>query len=160
MHKCKVYITFVIINQYIYIMKTNYLLPPSYKTPGMVLSLLFACGCLYVLFSEQNDLFGELLYKMGINNAFDEICIIGLSASLLLTAFSREKDEDECIAHLRMQAWTLAIAVNYLILIVGTLSLYSSEYLSFVFINMFTIPVLFLFIFQWKLYRFRKDNHE
>lgn len=99
MHKCKVYITFAIINQYIYIMKTNYLLPPSYKTPGMVLSLLFACGCLYVLFSEQNDLFGELLYKMGINNAFDEICIIGLSASLLLTAFSCEKDEDECIAH-------------------------------------------------------------
>ncbi len=142
-------------------MKTNYLLPPSYKKPGMVLSLIFACGCLYVLFSEQNDLFGQLLHKMGkIDDAFDEICVIGLSIGLLLTVFSREKDEDECITHLRMQAWTLAIAVNYLILIAGTLGLYSSQYLSFVFINMFTIPVLFLFIFQWKLYRFRKDNHE
>ena len=117
----------------------------------MVLSLLFACGCLYVLFSEQNDLFGELLYKMGINNAFDEICIIGLSASLFFYWWG---------AGNLVLLMVLSIAVNYLILIVGTLSLYSSEYLSFVFINMFTIPVLFLFIFQWKLYRFRKDNHE
>lgn len=73
-------------------MKTNYLLPPSYKKPGMVLSLIFACGCLYVLFSEQNDPFGQLLHKMGkIDDAFDEICVIGLSIGLLLTVFSREK---------------------------------------------------------------------
>lgn len=49
---------------------------------------------------------------------------------------------------------------DYLILEAGTLCFYDVQYLTFVFINMFTIPILFIGIFQWKLYRFRKDNHE
>lgn len=142
-------------------MKTNYLLPTSYKRYGIWLSIVFACGCLYCLFSNQTDALGYLLDKAGkAGDFFDEICVLGLTAGLLFTAFSREKDEDECIAHLRMQSWTAAIAGNYLLLAVGTLCLYNLQYLTFVFINMFTIPLLFICIFQWKLYRFRKDNHE
>lgn len=158
---CKVYITFIAINQNKCIMKTNYLLAPSYKKYGMLLSIVFACGCLYCLFSNQDDLFGALLEKAGkAGDWFNELCILGLTAGLLFTAFSREKDEDEYIAHLRMHSWTVAIVCHYLILVVGTLCFYDVQYLTFVFINMFTIPILFIGVFQWKLYRFRKDNHE
>ena len=126
----------------------------------MVLSLLFACGCLYVLFSEQNDLFGELLYKMGINNAFDEICIIGLSASLLLTAFSREKDEDECIGNLRLKALAWAVYASCGLQFVATWCLYDLSYLYFSFSAFASVLVFFILIYQWMLYRFRRENHE
>ena len=62
--------------------------------------------------------------------------------------------------HLRMQAWTLAIVCNYLILIVVTLCIYGMPYLNFMAVNMFTVLILFLVIFHWKLLRFRKENHE
>ena len=49
------------------------------------------------------------LSKIGMGDLFDELVVVGLAVCLLLASFSREKDEDECIAHLRMQAWTLDV---------------------------------------------------
>ncbi len=100
------------------------------------------------------------LSQIGMRDCFDELVVIGLAVSLLLASFSREKDEDECIAHLRMQAWTMAVVSNYLILIVVTLCIYGMSYLNFMAVNMFTVLILFLVVFHWKLWRFRKENHE
>lgn len=140
-------------------MKTDYLLSPSCKKVGLWLGIPFVLGGLFLLFRGAE---GEcFLAGLGwVGDFFDELVVVGLIVCLLLASFSREKDEDECIAHLRMQAWTMAVVCNYLILIVGTLCIYNLAYLDFMAINMFTVLILFLVIFHWKLWRFRKENHE
>lgn len=139
-------------------MKTDYLLSPSCKKVGLWLGIPFVLGGLYLL---SNGLWMDtFLSQIGMRDCFDELVVIGLAVSLLLASFSREKDEDECIAHLRMQAWTMAVVSNYLILIVVTLCIYGMSYLNFMAVNMFTVLILFLVVFHWKLWRFRKENHE
>lgn len=139
-------------------MKTDYLLSPSCKKVGLWLGIPFVLGGLYLLSNESwMDTF---LSQIGMRDCFDELVVIGLAVSLLLASFSREKDEDECIAHLRMQAWTMAVVSNYLILIVVTLCIYGMSYLNFMAVNMFTVLILFLVVFHWKLWRFRKESHE
>lgn len=118
----------------------------------------FVLGGLYLL--SNGSWMDTFLSQIGMRDCFDELVVIGLAVSLLLASFSREKDEDECIAHLRMQAWTMAVVSNYLILIVVTLCIYGMSYLNFMAVNMFTVLILFLVVFHWKLWRFRKENHE
>lgn len=139
-------------------MKTDYLLSPSCKKVGLWLGIPFVLGGLYLL--SNGSWMDTFLSQIGMRDCFDELVVIGLAVSLLLASFSREKDEDEYIAHLRMQAWTMAVVCNYLILIVGTLCIYGFPYLNFMCLNMFTVLILFLVIFHWKLWRFRKENHE
>lgn len=139
-------------------MKTDYLLSPSCKKVGLWLGIPFVLGGLYLL--SNGSWMDTFLSQIGMRDCFDELVVIGLAVSLLLASFSREKDEDECIAHLRMQAWTMAIVSNYLILIVVTLCIYGMSYLNFMAVNMFTVLILFLVVFHWKLWRFRKENHE
>lgn len=118
----------------------------------------FVLGGLYLL--SNGSWMDTFLSQIGMRDCFDELVVIGLAVSLLLASFSREKDEDECIAHLRMQAWTMAVVSNYLILIVVTLCIYGMSYLNFMAVNMFTVLILFLVVFHWKLWRFRKESHE
>lgn len=139
-------------------MKTDYLLSPSCKKVGLWLGIPFVLGGLYLL--SNGSWMDTFLSQIGMRDCFDEFVVIGLAVSLLLASFSREKDEDECIAHLRMQAWTMAVVSNYLILIVVTLCIYGMSYLNFMAVNMFTVLILFLVVFHWKLWRFRKESHE
>ncbi|HJF91214.1 MAG TPA: hypothetical protein K8W02_02315 [Mediterranea massiliensis] len=139
-------------------MKTDYLLSPSCKKVGLWLGIPFVLGGLYLL--SNGSWMDTFLSQIGMRDCFDELVVIGLAVSLLLASFSREKDEDECIAHLRMQAWTMAVVSNYLILIVVTLCIYGMSYLNFMAVNMFTVLILFLVVFHWKLWRFRKESHE
>lgn len=139
-------------------MKTDYLLSPSCKKVGLWLGIPFELGGLYLL--SNGSWMDTFLSQIGMRDCFDELVVIGLAVSLLLASFSHEKDEDECIAHLRMQAWTMAVVSNYLILIVVTLCIYGMPYLNFMAVNMFTVLILFLVFFHWKLWRFRKENHE
>lgn len=139
-------------------MKTDYLLSPSCKKVGLWLGIPFVLGGLYLL--SNGSWMDTFLSQIGMRDCFDELVVIGLAVSLLLASFSREKDEDECIAHLRMQAWTMAVVSNYLILIVVTLCIYGMSYLNFMAVNMFTVLILFLVFFHWKLWRFRKESHE
>ena len=139
-------------------MKTDYLLSPSCKKVGLWLGIPFVLGGLYLL--SNGSWMDTFLSQIGMRDCFDELVVIGLAVSLLLASFSREKDEDECIAHLRMQAWTMAVVSNYLILIIVTLCIYGMSYLNFMAVNTFTVLILFLVVFHWKLWRFRKENHE
>ena len=86
----------------------------------------------------------------------DELIVIFLTISMLFIGFSREKDEDECIASIRMNALVWAIMVNSALLIVGTLLIYGLPYLNFMSIYMFSLLILFVFKYRWMIYKFRK----
>ena len=121
-------------------MKSNYLFPIVFRKIGWCLFvpfLLWGIGFMLsggtfleiggsgalALFDGYSD---TRFLTIADNDSWtDEIIIIFLTLSILFIGFSREKDEDECIANIRMNALVWAIIVNSALLIIGTSS--SSE---------------------------------
>lgn len=101
------------------------------------------------------SIFQELTIA-GDDGILDEVSIVGLTIALLLVSFSREKDEDEYIAKLRMESLVWAILLNYMLVILATLFIYDIAYLYVAFISMFTVLILFIIKYNWVLYHFRK----
>lgn len=132
-------------------MNSNYLFPASCRKVGWMLCIPFLPGCLYCLLADGDSGFGGWL---------DEICVSGMIIALLLTAFSREKDEDECIGNLRLKALAWAVYASCGLQFVATWCLYDLSYLYFSFSAFASVLVFFILIYQWMLYRFRRENHE
>jgi Ca2+/Na+ antiporter len=157
-------------------MKTNYLFPPVYRkigwwlfVPSFVLGILLMAGVLPdnlltcttpMLFGEGHSLLGINCIEFGSNDWLDEIILICLSVSLIFLSFSREVDEDECIAEIRMRSFVWAIKANTLLIIACTLTIFGFAYLYFMIIFMFTMFLFFLVKYEIALYKFRKDNYE
>ena len=165
--------------KYLNIMKANYLFPAVFRKIGWRLLIpfgLLSIYCLYVfnygsdgfqLFqfppfnhSPEQRGFIDVLLDVGENGALDEIASIGLAVSLLFVGFSREKDEDECIARIRMNSLVWAILVNYLLLILATVFIYGAAYLSVAFVGLFTVLIFFIVKYRWDLYQFKKNGVE
>ena len=125
----------------------TWLLPPAYRRIGWVLAVPFAAVCVCVLFSQDFGL-----------TWLDEAGVTGLTVALLLISFSRERQEDEYIAALRAKAWTWAVYVSYVILLIGTASIYGDAYLYFFFGNLFTLPIVFILKFRWMMHQLNKEE--
>jgi hypothetical protein len=73
-------------------------------------------------------------------------------ACLFMAAFSRLKHEDEYVAYIRLRALQLSVYVNYIILVVTSLLFFGFTFLMVMEINLFTILILFILIFNYNLY--------
>lgn len=124
-----------------------WLLPPLYRRIGWVLAVPFAAVCVCLLFSQDFGL-----------SWLDEAGVVGLTIALLLISFSRERQEDEYIAALRTKALVWAVYVSYVILIIGTVSIYGDAYLYFFFSNLFTLPIVFILKFRWMMHQLNKEG--
>ena len=124
-----------------------WLLPSVYRRIGWVLAVPFAAVCVCVLFSQDFGL-----------SWLDEAGVTGLTIALLLISFSRERQEDEYIAALRTKALVWAVYVSYVILIIGTVSIYGDAYLYFFFSNLFTLPIVFILKFRWMMHQLNKEG--
>ena len=155
-------------------MKSNFLLPSGFRKagwcmffPGVILGVLYLLGeypawlelggtnafALFDGFSDTNML------TVTFNDSWtEEFIIILLALSLLFIGFSREKDEDECIANIRMNALVWAITANTALLIAGTLFVFGLPYLTFMSIYIFSLMILFIAKYNWLIYRFRKNS--
>lgn len=80
------------------------------------------------------------------------IAIIATFICLFMTAFSRLKQEDEYVAYTRLKALQLSVYVNYIILFLSSLLFFGMTFLMVVEINLFTILILFIIIFNYSLY--------
>lgn len=154
-------------------MKADYLFPEIFRKIGWLLLVPFLVAGAYCLFGDGaytwpftvfaliSEPFGEKMkfctwiYASGL---MDELAIIGLTVSLLFISFSKERDEDECIEHIRMQSLVWSILVSYVLLIFAALFIFGLAFLTFAFINMFTVLVLFIIKYNWELYKFRRDD--
>lgn len=147
-------------------MKKNYLFPTTFRKLGWCLFVPFAIASLLCLFNGWDDNWSVVsvlsLIPWGIikNSIIDEISMIGLTVSLLFIAFSKEKDEDECIANIRSSSLVWATVAGYLLLIVCTMFIYDIQYLNFVFIDLFMILILFIIKYNIELYKFRRSNND
>lgn len=148
-------------------MKTDFLLPHQYKKYGWILFIpaLFA-GVLYMIYSYEpsfldiqmpaivdDPLLGDFRYfSLTSTNAMDLILSVAIITGGLIVAFSKTEYEDEYIAKIRLESLVWAIIVNYMVLIFCTLFLYGFAFLYALVINMFTVLIVFIGRFHWKIH--------
>ena len=145
-------------------MKTNYLFSNYCKRIGWILFVPFCiCGIIWLIndswlppitLSFTNGM-GHAVFSSN-DDFMDELLVIGNTIALLLIVFAKERSEDECIAGLRLRAFVYSIFINYIFVILGTIFLYDEQYFRFLCVNMFTILLFFIVIFNILLYKFRR----
>ena len=135
-------------------MKTTLLLPNGFKKIGWAIFVpAFLLGCSICFFGENFD---RWLFRETVMN---NIAIIGTVVGALFFGFSREKIEDEMIQHIRLNALMAAMWINYLLLIVVSLSIYNINYLTVMACGMDTPLVIFLLVYHFNLYRLNRNLH-
>ena len=135
-------------------MKTTLLLPNGFKKIGWAIFVpAFLLGCSICFFGENFD---RWLFRETVMN---NIAIIGTVVGALFIGFSREKIEDEMIQHIRLNALMAAMWINYLLLIVVSLSIYNINYLTVMAGGMATPLVIFLLVYHFNLYKLNRNLH-
>lgn len=145
------------------IMKQIKLLPHGFRRIGYLLlvpSLLLGLGHMFweynIPWLEVKGL-GEGIMQLSVsNNLTDEIAAVGLIISLGFIAFSREKVEDEAIQFFRLEALQWAVYANYVVLILGILLVYGTDFFSVMTYNMFTVLIIFILRFRYVLFQYNK----
>lgn len=156
-------------------MKKDYLFPHRFKWIGWSLflpfALLFFVGGMFTNAIDDDLIsFPTLVIEAGFHHdaelfvgvqhegMFDEICIVAMSLGLLFVAFSREKDEDEYVEHLRLHSFVWAIKANTVLLILGTWFFFGGLYLWFLLFWLFSLFLIYIAKFQWELRKMRKEG--
>ncbi len=152
-------------------MKSHYLLPNKFKKIGW---LLFIPSAVLGLLTIINEWEPEILDAMvlGIfvdqlvdyrfiafieNNILNEILGILVILSAIMIAFSKESDEDEFIANIRLKSLVWATYWNYGILLLAFLLVYNFSFYWVMVFNMYTILLLFIVKFNWSIWNQRKS---
>ncbi|MFM2360628.1 MAG: hypothetical protein RLY16_2621 [Bacteroidota bacterium] len=154
-------------------MKPNLLLPNNYKKVGWCLffpSFLFG---LFLLFSDYeiawlqvkmisifpHQLFGEKKYftPIQVNLTYTLVACIFIIGSLLV-GFSKEKNEDEFIATLRLSSLLWAVLLNYILLLLAFMLIYDMAFFDIMIYNMFTVILIFIGRFNYVLYKNSKAS--
>jgi hypothetical protein len=152
-------------------MKVNYLFPNKYKKIGWLILIPSAIFGLITLITEYepdflnfkvpaifiDEFFNKRLFGVVENNILNEIFGILIIISLLLVAFSKEKSEDEYISKIRLESLVWAVYVNYGILIIAFLFIFSFSFMWIMIFNMFTILVFFIIRFYWQISKLKKS---
>jgi len=153
-------------------MKLNYLFPNRYKKIGLIILIpsliLGLIVVIYDLEPESFDLNVPAIFVNGIledsafmgvtnNNILNEICGVLLITSLILVAFSKEKQEDELINKIRLESLVWATYLNYGILLLAMIFVYELSFLWVMIFNMFTILLFFIVRFNWQVMKLNKS---
>lgn len=151
-------------------MKTNYLFPNRVKIIGWILFIPgFLLGLDFIIFSNPEPSFFDIevfafiyngygndqYFKFVENNFYDEFIGILLIFGAIFIALSKEKEEDEFIAQIRLESLVWATYVNYFLLLLSIIFLYGESFYMVLIINMFTLLIFFTIRFNWALYRFK-----
>ena len=150
-------------------MSHSLLLPNRYKKIGWCLFIpMFVAGLLvFATNYEANWLQGKVFticsgffgdknaprkwfIETNLTNTLLGILFI---TGALLVGFSKEKNEDEYIARLRLNALLWAVLVNYILLLIAFILVYDLPFFTVMTFNMFTVLLLFIFRFHYLLYR-------
>jgi len=146
-------------------MRNRLLLPNRFKLIGLLALIPFLALGIAVRFFDFG--FSFLTHKSAwilnsvngtsnitdFQNYTDEIALSGIIISLLLIAFSREKQEDEFISQLRLESLQWAVLINYLLLLIATWVVYQFAYLDVMMYNMLTVLLLFILRFHILLWK-------
>lgn len=121
------------------------LFPHSFQRIGWIIFAISAAIGAYILFTDNTDSY-----------LFNNIAIIGTCIGAILATCSREEVEDEMTGQMRLNSLLTALYINYAILIVCSLLIYDLDFLNVMLYNMFTILLIFMVVFRWKIWRVKK----
>lgn len=129
-------------NEYINV-KLRFLPNKPTRIIGQIITAVFVVTLFVLSITEvKNDWVTTIMYLMPF--------------PLLLWAFSLEPTEDEYISSLRLNAMQIAILVNYAILLISNFTFYGLNFLVVLFINLSTIPAIFIIVFNYQLYKIKR----
>lgn len=111
----------------------------------------------YLLPADEGGVCYRTLTSETTTRLLNNVALIGILVGSLFVACSRERLEDELTTALRLDALLLALYLNTGLVIVAALCVYDLEFLNIMCYNLFTLPVLFLILFRWKIRRLRKE---
>lgn len=158
-------------------MVKNYLFAPVFRKIGyalLAIALVFyvACGiweplmdavCFPMLSLTPGMGADPEKSHFGIQIAYAgwfEILMTLMCVGCVFVAFSREKVEDEFIAHIRVQSLVWALMVNMVLVLLTTLFIYGGSYLICMAVYPFSTFLFFIIKYNISLYQFRKNNEE
>lgn len=151
------------------------LLPHRFKAIGLLCFLPSVTLGLWVLLADlefdfldaqvinlhADPFMGEAgWFQVTKNNLTNEIVAMGLIVACLMIGFSKEKQEDEYIASLRLRTLQEAIWINYAVLLLAMVTTYDILFFQFMVINLFTPLLFFIVRFQWALRQMRRHHEE
>lgn len=158
-------------------MKTNYLFPNKLKwISGLFFIITFSILVCFYSF----DRFGEFEYKMKVfaiigndgflgksdlfawveNSVIDELLMLFVISSGIIFAFSKEKQEDEMVAAIRLHSLAWATILNYAILLFCYLFIYDLSFLSVLMGAMFSQLLIFIILFRFKIYQLNNSAND
>jgi hypothetical protein len=142
-------------------MKSNLLIPSRFKLIGLVILIpsillgfcwrFFEFEIGFLTIKSNHDRVS--IFETHHVNFTDEIALVGIITSLLMIAFSREKQEDEFINRIRLESLQWAVLVNYGLLIIAAFVVYGWSFIDVMMYNMLTVLIIFIVRFHVILYR-------
>lgn len=146
------------------LMKTrNYLLPYTYKKIGMWMFLPFAAICLCLLLDVIIPKIqipwigiGDEIFYQGTADLMVVVGMMGLLVSLSFIALSREKDEDEMTAHIRMQSFAWSLWFTSAILAFGILFIMGFDFLYFALVALYLYYLVYILKFNFTMKGIRR----
>lgn len=95
-----------------------------------------------------------------VEGSWFEIFMTLMCVGCAFVVFSKEKDEDECIAQIRMNALVWSMLVNLAFVLLSTLFIFGGSYFVVMAIYPFSTFFVFMIKYNLSLYKFRKSNEE
>ncbi len=122
------------------------LFPHRFQKMGWAVFVLSALLGIYILAVDF-----ESSYLL--NN----IAIIGIVIGAILATCSCEKVEDEMVRQIRLNSLLVALYINYTVLLICSLFIYDLDFLYVMMYNMFTILLIFMVVFRYRMWRMNKE---
>ncbi|MDD5508788.1 MAG: hypothetical protein PHD25_10780 [Bacteroidales bacterium] len=139
-----------------------------YKIPGyalimtgILLTILYSVDMVKIkvpVFAIHSSYLATKYFTVIKTNIIEEIIFLCYFAGFLLTAFSREKIENVAYNDLRSASWKSAILINTALLVLTTLFVFGRGFLTVLIINMFSVFILYLILFNIKKRRFDRNS--
>jgi len=151
----------------------KFLFPNKYKKSGWVILIIASILGIILMFTGfeglpihtkafavfNDEIFGESQFFTFINTNVTNTIVGSLFIiGAILVGFSKEKYEDEFIANIRQSSLLWAVFVNYILLLISFMFIYGTAFLNVMLYNMFTVLLIFIFRFNFVLYRNLKSN--
>ena len=97
---------------------------------------------------------------MTVTDPMNEICMLGLLVSLVFIALSREKDEDEMTAVVRMQSFVWSFWCTAIMMLVAILFVYDLAFMYFAFASVFVCFIMYICKFNYEMINIRRTDKE
>ena len=156
-------------------MKKNYLLPHNFKMIGLIMIVPFLVACIWLLCGPcEGDWFivdvpalftldiasTSEWFGMTATDPVNEISMLGLLVSLVFIALSKEKDEDEMTAVVRMQSFVWSFWCTAILMLIAILFVYDLAFMYFAFASVFVCFIMYICKFNYVMIKIRRTENE